>query len=290
MMKKVFLKVVVPIVAVLFLAACSEGESRSVAKVGSENIKEEELNTVLQKQYGSSMLDTLISYKIVDLEAKEKGLEVSDEEIDAEYETYADQYGGTDGLTEMLKEYNMSEKDIREDIRIYLLTLKLLEGEVDITEQEMKDYYKENKDYFSVAEKITASRILVEDEKLAKEIIKRIADGEDFDALAKQYSIEEHADHEGATVTTFGRGEMEEAFEKAAFAMEVGEVSQEPVKSELGYYIIMVQDKEAGKESNYEDSKEEVHKMLLEEKVDEAYQPWLETKYEEYDVKKTLFE
>lgn len=290
MMKKIVKFAVIPFAVAAILVGCSNDESRSVAEIGDEIITEDELNEMLQKQHGTTMLDTLISYKIVELEAEKAGHEVSEEEIDEEYEVYASQYGGEEGMMTMLKEYNMTEEDIREDIRIYLLTLKILESEVDVSDDEVIAFFKENRENFSEAESIQASHILVEEESLAKELIERINNGEDFTTLAKEYSIEENVETTGGSLGTFSRGQMVAEFEEAAFAMEVGEVSSVPVKTESGYHIILVENKVAGKEANYKDSKEEAKQMLIEQKVDEMYTPWLEEKYEEYDVKRTLFE
>lgn len=280
----------IPFAAIAILAGCSNQESRSVAEIGDEKITEAELNKMLQKQHGTTMLDTLISYKIVELEAEKAGIEVTDEEVDAEYKLYSEQYGGEDGMKTMLEEYNMTEDDVREDIRIYLLTLKLLETQVEVTDDEILAFFEENKSNFTTAESITASHILVEKEALAKELIERINDGEDFTELAKEYSTEEGAADTGGSLGTFGRGEMVAEFEKAAFAMEVGELSSAPVKTEHGYHVILIEDKVAGEDADFESSKDEARKMLLEEKMDEAYTPWLEEKYEEYDVKRNLFE
>lgn len=289
-MKRILKFAVIPFAVVTILVGCSNDESRSVAEIGDEIITEDELNEMLQKQHGTTMLDTLISYKIVELEAEKAGHEVSEEEIDEEYEVYASQYGGEEGMMTMLKEYNMTEEDIREDIRIYLLTLKILESEVDVSDDEVIAFFKENRENFSEAESIQASHILVEEESLAKELIERINNGEDFTTLAKEYSIEENVETTGGSLGTFSRGQMVAEFEEAAFAMEVGEVSSVPVKTESGYHIILVENKVAGKEANYKDSKEEAKQMLIEQKVDEMYTPWLEEKYAEYDVKRTLFE
>ena len=289
-MKRLLKFALIPLAAVTILSACSNNESRTVAEIGDEKITEAELNEMLQKQHGTTMLDTLISYKIVDIEAEKAEVEVTDEEIDAEYETYAEQYGGVDGMMSMLEGYNMTEEDIREDIRIYLLTIKILEKEIEVSEEEVKEFFKKNKEHFSTAESITASHILVDEKELANELIERINNGEDFTALAKEFSIEEGAAETGGSLGTFKRGEMVAEFEEAAFAMEVGEVSSKPVETELGYHIILVEEKIAGNDADYKSSKEEARSMLLEEKIDEAYTPWLEGKYEEYDVKRSLFE
>ncbi len=82
---------------------------------------------------------------------------------------------------------------------------------------------------------ITAKHILVEDEALAKEIIKKIENGEDFDTLMKNYNIDPGATSEGYTFT---KGQMVESFEEASFALTENTYTKTPVKSAYGYHII----------------------------------------------------
>ncbi len=89
-----------------------------------------------------------------------------------------------------------------------------------------------------MANKIRASHILVEKHKLALEIIDRIQSGEDFKELAKQYSICP-SKKRGGDLGEFGRGQMVKEFEKAAFALQPGEMTAEPIKTKFGYHVIL---------------------------------------------------
>jgi len=82
---------------------------------------------------------------------------------------------------------------------------------------------------------------------------------------------------------------MVASFEEAAFSLEIGEVS-EPVKSDFGYHIIKVEDKKEAKEANYEESKEKIKDIILEDKLPEAYQNWYQEKLNEYEVTNYLKE
>ncbi len=82
---------------------------------------------------------------------------------------------------------------------------------------------------------ITAKHILVEDEALAKEIIKKIEKGEDFNTLMKEHNTDPGATAEGYTFT---KGEMVEPFETAAFALSENTYTKTPVKTSYGYHII----------------------------------------------------
>ena len=289
--KKIVKLVAAPIVLSAFLVGCSDGgNSRTVATVNKEKITEGELNKLLQSQYGSTALDSLITNKIVELEAKKLDIKVSDKEIAEEYKTYTESYGGEEALLKSLESYNMTKKDVEKDIKNYLLTLKVMEDYIDVTDEDVKAYYEENKESFNTEEQVQASHILVEDEATANEVIKKLNAGEDFGELAHEYSTDTVSAEAGGELGYFSKGQMVEEFENAAFAMKVGEVSKTPVKTEHGYHIIKVTDKKAAVKSNFESAKEEARKKLVEERVNEQYQAWVEEKMKEYDIKTTLFE
>lgn len=79
---------------------------------------------------------------------------------------------------------------------------------------------------------------------LAEELHQRLADGEDFAALAEEYSDDTGSAINGGDLGWFGRGVMVPAFEEAAFALEPDEIS-EPVATDFGYHIIQVLEKDA---------------------------------------------
>lgn len=88
-----------------------------------------------------------------------------------------------------------------------------------------------------MAERIRASHILVERFADAQQIIDRLKKGEDFAKLAGEKSID-GSKRRGGDLGIFGRGMMVKEFERAAFALQVGQFTQEPVKSEFGFHII----------------------------------------------------
>jgi len=87
-----------------------------------------------------------------------------------------------------------------------------------------------------MASKVHCAHILVEKLSLAQEIKTKIANGESFANLAKQHSIDS-SKKRGGDLGFFGRGTMVREFEKAAFALEKGQVS-DIVKTQFGYHII----------------------------------------------------
>ena len=96
--------------------------------------------------------------------------------------------------------------------------------------------------------------------KTAKEIIKKLDDGEDFAALAKEYSDDSSAS-DGGNLGYFNRGEMVSAFENAAISLKVGEYTDEPVKTDYGYHIILKTNQKAKPE--LKDVKEDIIDTLV---------------------------
>jgi parvulin-like peptidyl-prolyl isomerase len=87
-----------------------------------------------------------------------------------------------------------------------------------------------------MSDKIRCAHILVEKESLAKEILEKIKNGESFSKMAEQYSID-GSRRRGGDLGFFGKGMMVADFEKAAFALQKGEVSG-VIKTQFGYHII----------------------------------------------------
>ena len=88
---------------------------------------------------------------------------------------------------------------------------------------------------------VRASHILVDTEKEADRILKRINKGKSFEDMARKFSSCPSG-RKGGDLGYFGKGQMVPEFEKAAFNMEVGQVSP-PVRTQFGYHIIKVVDR-----------------------------------------------
>ena len=127
---------------------------------------------------------------------------------------------------------------------------------IQVTEKELADYYQAYKDKFNFDERVQLDYVMFpnkasssDDEKAKVQLLdlkEMLAEGDDFAALAKEYSQDPGTASKGGDLGWFGKGEMVKSFEEAALSLNKGEVS-EPVKTLFGWHLIKVYDKKEEK-------------------------------------------
>ena len=155
---------------------------------------------------------------------------------------------------------------------------------VTIDDQEVKDFYDQHPEQMMSAPHIRASHILVPAEQQAIDIIEEIKSGEKtFEEAAKSYSTCPSKE-KGGDLSYFHKGRMVPAFEEAAFAMDVGQVSDAPVKSEFGYHIIKVTDTKDPELLPFEIVHDNLKRYLLGEKQNDEFTKRIDELKEKYTV------
>jgi peptidyl-prolyl cis-trans isomerase C len=134
-----------------------------------------------------------------------------------------------------------------------------------VTDEAVRKSYDEQAAKVEAEERARARHILLASEQEAKDIAARLAKGEDFEALAKEYSQDGSKEH-GGDLGYFTAEEMVPAFSQAAFSLEVGEVS-EPVQTEFGWHVIKLEDRRIGGAQPFEDVEDAIRMVLLRKSV-----------------------
>lgn len=241
-------------------------------------MNEENLATVKKM-----ILEDLIAIKLMELKYKDEP-GVLPEDYEATAASFLEMVKNEEASNAYMEQNGISEEALKDFYisQFYSIAFfNALRAEMpEITDAEVAAYYTDNPDQF-VIDEVTASHILVEDENLAKELVAELKAGADFAELAKEHSIDGSA-ADGGSLGTFGRGAMVPEFETAAFALEVGEIS-DVVQSQFGYHIIKVTDKMQGNES-YEDSEADIRANLENTALTETYLEWITELRDEFGI------
>ncbi len=140
-----------------------------------------------------------------------------------------------------------------------------------VTEAEARKLYDAQLAAAKPQEEARARHILVESEAKAKDIFEKIAHGEDFARMAKEFSKDTGSKEEGGDLGYFSRGQMVPQFEEAAFKLKPGEMSQ-PVQSQFGWHIIKLEDKRQRGAPPFDSIKERIMNSLVHRKAQELTQ------------------
>lgn len=157
-----------------------------------------------------------------------------------------------------------------EEVRRKLIVRAFIEekGKGLVTDKDVKAEYDKLVREARGKEEIRARHILVEDEDKAKDIKAKLEKGEDFETLAKEYSNDPGSKVQGGDLGFFAEGQMVPEFEKAAYALKKGEIS-DPVESSFGWHIIKLEDRRDLKVPTFTEMKESIRKKLSETRLNE---------------------
>jgi peptidyl-prolyl cis-trans isomerase C len=160
--------------------------------------------------------------------------------------------------------------EARKELMIKAYLKKEIEDQVKVTDEDAKKYFEANKDKFKEPEKIMAYHILVDNEAEAKDILAKLKGGADFAALAKEKS-KCPSKEKGGELGLLGKGQTVPEFEQAAFALQPGQLS-DVVKTQFGYHIIKVTEKQPEKIMAYDTVKDQLKQMLVSDKQKERFE------------------
>lgn len=173
------------------------------------------------------------------------------------------------------KEYVAKVREFEKMTLVSLILKKEVEDKVRIDASEVKAFFDENQDKFTIGTQVKASHILVKDEEEANSIHEKISKGENFEKLARAHSIDKGSAEKGGDLGYFGQGKMVPEFERAALSLKPGEVSK-PVRTRFGIHIIKLIDIKKGDPANFEQTKESIRKQLMVQKRKTLFDSYVE--------------
>lgn len=238
------------------------------------------------------VLQGVIREQLIADKIEQKKISVSEDEINAKLQEFAQQQGATiETLIESAKGRGYTEEKIKEQVKMGIGFDKLMEAEAGkdalaVSEEDAKKFYDENIDMYSSPEEVKASHILAggrgfdsfDEEKKAEaksrieEVQKKLKEGMPFEEAAKQYSdcpskekggdLEVYISKEGLIG---GRPGMDPTFSAAAHTLKVGEYG-DIVKTPFGYHIIKCTDRKEAEVKTFDEVKESIIEQLKSQK------------------------
>ncbi|MDZ8117172.1 peptidylprolyl isomerase [Pontiella agarivorans] len=260
----------------------------------SEGLIQQELQ-MLRERYSQEMSYTEMDEKAAKIEsdarenavervllmqkAREEIEELRPEEVEARFLALQEQHGGSDEFNKRFELTGDDVKKIKDDIadgvRLEKYFEKICAGVERPVEADSRAYYAAHEENFRIPESVHAAHIVQHPspelplERVNADLLnalERLKKGEDFEALAKEFS---HCDDGQHDLGWFGRGQMVPSFEEVAFSTPAGACS-DIFQTEFGYHILKVYEYKPAETRPYDEVRYDIESLLYDERKNEA--------------------
>jgi len=261
------------------------------SQFGMDFSKEEAQETLKKLEKG--VLEQMVTEKLILQEANKRKIKVDKQEIDRQIDGLVQaRFPSRQAFDEFMKKQGFTLADLQQELKSQLIADKLAKeviagAKAEVSDKEAEDYFQAHQDQYNVPELVKARHILVKDKKQAEEILRELKSGGDFVQLAKKYTQDPGSKESGGDLGYFSRGQMVPPFEKAAFSLQIGEISS-IIQTDYGYHIIKVEDHKKEQIFQFEQVREEVKKELAENKKKDAWMKFLEDLRSQGKIKMSL--
>jgi peptidyl-prolyl cis-trans isomerase D len=228
----------------------------------------------IRQEFAKENTKVKFDYAVLKEDDIKKGLHPTTEELKAFYAAHQKNYANS--IPEKRK------------IQYVVMDTGKIQGGVQVTHDELQAYYNQHRDQYRTPEQVKVSHILIktplpgpdgkvddkgvaEAQHRAEDLLKQLKGGAKFEDLAKKYSEDPGSAKEGGSLGWVGKGRTVAEFEKAAFSLPKGQMS-DLVKSSYGFHIIRVDDKQAAHMKTLDEVKGEIEPVLKQQKTQQIAQ------------------
>lgn len=231
--------------------------------------------------FNKRLLSQMIDRVVFSQEARASGVVVADTTVESMVSQFIQQFGGEEHVGNMLAEMGVSRDDLsrsfRRDMMIREFVTEHVQPSIQIADADSRAFYDQHQSAFAAVDSVRASHIIIlaraDDTPEVKQqhldqitqIQKRAKAGEDFAALARQYS-QDGAARSGGDLGYFPREMMVKPFSDVAFSLKKGEISS-VVETQFGYHVIKCVDHKKAHEVTYEEARPKVDAMLRQQQL-----------------------
>ena len=233
-------------------------------------------------------LNDLVEQMILTQEAAKLGITVTDAEIDRSIENVKGRLDMSDEqMNEMLTKQNLTTEQFRNQWRLQILSGKLVstlvKGRIAVTDEEIKDLYKQYYGEIENADEVEIAHILISfdasEEQQALQKANKVAElaksGSNFSKLVSEYSDDTFSKDKEGVLGYFKKGELVSELEDVVSVTEVGKTSG-PVKTISGFHIIKVLDRNTLDENSVDQYREQLRQEIYKQKVTEELEKYID--------------
>lgn len=230
------------------------------------------------------VLDQMIAYKLIQQEARALKLAVSDVEVDARMKEIQGQFPNQQAFTKALTDQRVTLAELKADQKRQMVVNKVLDAQVqskvNVTPQEVEDFYRKNPDKFQRPESAHVQHILIrvpqnadaatkaKAKSDAEALLKQVKGGSDFATLAREKSQDPGSAAGGGDLGFFNKGQMVPQFDEAAFKLKPGEVSP-VVETPFGFHVIKMIEKKGAGVVTLEEARTRIEGYLKKQQADQ---------------------
>jgi peptidyl-prolyl cis-trans isomerase D len=231
-------------------------------------------DAAVRQQFDKENTKIKFEYAVFKQDDIKKGLQPTTEELKAYYDAHQKSYANS--IPEKRK------------VKYAALDLSKIEAGIQISHADLQAYYDQHRDQYRLPEQVKVSHILIKtplpgpdgkvDEKgvaaaqaRAADLLKQIRGGANFEELAKKYSEDPGSAKEGGSLGWIPRGRTVPEFEKVAFSLPKGQIS-DLVKTSYGFHIIRVDDKQEAHLKTLDEVKDQIEPILKQQKAQQVAQ------------------
>lgn len=212
--------------------------------------------------YKPQFLERLAKDRAIIMAAEKAGFGAKDADIDAAIEETRSQFANEEDFNKALIEAGIPNLEAYRSLVYEALTynayIESLVSKLSISEPAMKVLYYLSKDKVTIPRRFCSAHILVPTAKEANELIKKLGNGEKFADLAKQFSQDPGSKEAGGDLGCEPRGTFVAPFELALAGLQPGQITKQPVKTEFGYHVIMLNKIEPASVEPFENIKKNI--------------------------------
>jgi len=305
-------------------AGCGSGKksvgANEVAVVGDRSISKQEFQKLLDqacattKSQGqqcpeagtekytalrSQAMQYLVQRAEFEQKADDLGLKITDADVEAQLLKIKAQYFGKNGKCDancekkyraQIAKQKLTDEQVHEDVRANVVQNKLYEkvtAGVEVSDKEIDDYYKKNKQQYVQPASRDVRTILVKKKSLIDQLHQRLLNGAGFAALAKKYSEDPSSKSQGGKLTV-SKGRQVPEFDKAAFSLKTREISA-PIKTQYGWYVIQpLSGIKKEQTTPLKQLRTAIRQQLVQQKKQDKMRKWVDDTTKDFESKTTF--